>query len=181
MLVLLPWSVGAGAGEPLPHTLAVQVLQGRQRVPGAFVEEVSTRIGAEIERRPCTRAVVGIDETPEILLRVILDDALEETRYALSIGDRAQLRDPEADLASVSTFEIRWQAEIALYPGGATIRSRLSRAKAERRPAFRGEDAAALARSDAALKIAKAVRGFLCDDARKRIQRELRAAPPKEE
>ncbi len=131
---------------------------------------------AELERRPCTRAIVDGSESPEIVLRVILDDALEETRYAMSIGDRTAAHDPEADLNYVSTFEVRWQAEVTVLLSGMLLRGKPSRARAERQPVFRGEDAAAAARSEASLKIAKEARGFLCGRSRKRLQREIEAS-----
>lgn len=170
---------GAGAAEPLPYTVAVQVLQGPRRVPDAFVREVSRRIGEEIERRPCVRALVDEDEAPGIILRVILDDALEETRHALSIADRSQAQHQGADLDSVSTFEVRWQAEIAVPGTGGSARSKPSRAKAERQPAFPGEDAAAAARSDAARNIGKQARNFLCGGARKKLLQESGGSSPR--
>ena len=172
---------GARGGEPLPCTAAIQVLQGSRRVPDSFLAEVTRQIREQIESRDCVRGLVGEDAAPGIVLRVILDDASEETSHALSIADRSQAQDARASLDYVSTFEVRWQAEISVPETGAVARSKTSRAKTERRPAFLGEDTAAAARQDAARNIGRQARAYLCGGAGRKLLREQSRTPARED
>lgn len=178
LLLLAMGSASPAAGDaPLPYTLAVEVLQGPHRVPAAVAQAVGEGITAGLRERGCVRAVAtGEGANADVLLRLILDDALEETRYDLGIADRARVQNPEAERSYVSTFEVRARVELVTIPERDPVRAKSFRTKTERRPVAPGEDAAALARSDAITRIVREARSFLCGGSRKRLAREIEAA-----
>lgn len=176
-LALLAFAPGAAKeAERLPLVVAFEVGRGPSPAPEAFLEEVRGALPAEFAARGCFAGVERAPDKATLLVRLLLEDVVEDTRYDLGIADRARSQDGSAELGFVSTFDVHCGVQLETLPGRRPIRVKRFRVRSERRPVLPGEDASEEARSEAVARIVKEARAVVCKGSPEKLLREIESA-----
>jgi hypothetical protein len=172
---------GIRAGEPLPYDLTVHAVYDRD-FPGseALREEIQRRVTEEILWRGCVREVSesSTDEEPTsaLLLRIVLGDFREETRFDTRIEQQLQRRDPTQLTRELAVFQADLRVELLVMPGGQSVRSDRFRQTYSRRPITDEEDAAATAREEGLRDIVRFATAKVCKGAGRKLRNRIEAA-----
>lgn len=172
------------AGDPpLPFPVQIQVVEGSRSLPGAIRNDVEDALLVSLRARHCApgasvRPPEGRAEDG-VLLRLVLDDAVEENRWDVSVADRARpVSGADPMHRSTSVLEMAVRMELLPQPGGKAIRDRSYRVVARRTAATPGEDSAALARAEAVRRVAREAADMLCKGSRRKLLRQLERSLP---
>ena len=184
LLLFVSTAWGAfSSGDALDYSLSIQLyFQGDQR-SSTLSEEIGKRLQEDIESRGCvSRVLVAGPENPketDLLLRIRLKDLLEETRYAVSIAERARNQDPTTQRSYVAVFEVMVRVELIEATGGAILRSGRFRQANARSPHTFGEDAAAAVKEEALGDMIRRIRRKVCGGSPHKLHKKILAAREK--
>jgi hypothetical protein len=161
----------AEAKEPFPHRLQLEV---------AFVEGGSEGLREELQRElayALERARCFAREAPEerevLLLRVAIEELIDETSFDLSIAERySENALPEATRQLTSWLQVDFWLELHLLPDSIPLRSRFVSIRTGYRPRL-DEDPREENRIQAIDEIVRTARGFACKGSPKKLRKQI--------
>ena len=174
---------GAAANR-LPYDLAVVARWGANAGSEAFRQDLARAVEDEFVER-CVYRVVDAGNDVEsarsdLILTIVLANAVDETRFDQAIGDALKPGDPANELRKTAVFSVDVDAQIATRAGRRAIRAHHLHEEASRRPIVIGEDPQESARREAIDRIAMDLRKHLCgsSSAQRSIREAMAAEPP---
>ena len=161
------------------------MLEGTRRCPAQLRGEIASALRVVFARKGCVREVESSNDatpaTDSLVLRVLVDDYKEETRWDIGLIERAQPmggHDPALD--SQVVLDVTAQVELRAGPERPPVRLKTFAAHVSRSPRAPGEDAVSGARSVLVDKIVREAHGLVCKGSRRTLSREIEQAfaPP---
>jgi hypothetical protein len=169
------WISGTGAlaAGASPYRVAVEVSYGQDVAPTSLREDIARLTLDTLRARGCFEGVESrsaTDPAADLLLRVRLSDVRDETNYDDSLAGHIDPNDPEARLRYTVSLSVAVATELVSLPEETVVQSKRFHVRAERRPAFQGEDPRVEARSEVVASVARRVASVACDVPRKKIE-----------
>ena len=137
------------AGEIASARVALSVRWGGAAGSEALREEFEEALAAGLATSCFTSVSIAGEPDADLVLAVILSDAIEDTRFDESIAGTLQSRLPDDELRRAAESSVAIEASLTARRTGALVYRKRFSASAIRRPESIGEDAQATARTQA--------------------------------
>lgn len=165
-------------GEPRPYRLGVEVVNYDRTVRESLRENIERDLIRRLDRAACFASVGPAPEAPgaaDLLLRVVLTDLDDETRYRISQAARdAPNALPDTKRALDVFLEIDLEFQLLKLPGSGVIRVRRQHVNENYRPVM-DEDPHDEARYKLIESAVDAASRFACKSSSKKLAREIQA------
>jgi hypothetical protein len=166
VLMTLLVAAPARAAQPFPFRTAVTLEWGEGAGSDAFRDDLGRALAGALAPG-CFTAVELVGDDPaavhaDLLLTVLLADAVEELRVEDSIAGALQPGEPGKELRRVAEFEVTVQATLATFATHLPVSGKHLVAHVSRRPLVLGEDPQVTARADAIQQIVTALTKAFC-------------------
>ncbi len=152
--------------------------EGTRRSPSTLRAEVAAALRLKLARDGCFQQVLepGAPSTgvEPVVLRVLVDDYREETRWDIGLVERTQPtggHDPELDVKVV--LDVTAQAELHVAANRPPVRQKTFAVHVSKTPQAPGQDAAGEGRAVLVEKIVKETHKLLCKGSRSKLARDI--------
>jgi len=175
-----PAAVRAGKNEPRPYPLTVDVVWGDPVGPETWREDLERHVLQELVDRHCFTSVGRFDPerepAPPLVLRVQVDDYLEQTTYGVGISAlEAPDADPETKQSLVAEIKALFQLRLVHLPGGGEVRQKHFADRVTYRPVM-GEDPRFIARTRLLESARRTIASFVCKGSAAAFEKQLTQA-----
>ena len=176
-LVLACCAVPAGAKEPFPQALHVDVVFVEEG-PEGVREQLERALLLALDRSRCfprverfSHGMLNADEA--LLLRVAVEQLIDETSFDLSIAERYSPNAlPDARRQVTNWLEVRYQLELHVLPGSIPLRTKIHNIRTGYRPRL-DEDPREENRVQAIDQVVRTTKAFACKGSPKKLRKEI--------